>query len=412
MVNTTSLDSKHKWFRALAILFIITQVLPPINALVPIPNDYNHALFLVMATILFPNILMKKSIVSLFIYLFFAFLYFLLGNAFFGGIGSVTGPLCYMTAGLFLTEYAIQYDDDYKFTRNVIIIMIVSNVFMAIISIPEILVMPNILRYTFSSDTRGDFTAISRFLISYNTCHGLVLLFPAMIFICRKYFKKNKKLFWFWLISTLILFVIVYLSNATTALIVSIFIIILSFILRGEVVNSRSVAMVFVAGVIALILSSKSVMIPILDFIQSKMDETWSNYYKIDDIKQGMMYGESSGDVENRRVLYEQSIDLFIESPIIGTRHPEMIGHHSWFVDRLACLGIFLIIPLVLVFRYHIRAVYKDLIHGKIVYILGTVALIILLFAKNDFGVGSWLYGFAFLPLFCRYVDYVVDKIK
>lgn len=347
--------------------------------------------------------------VWLYVYIGIAFLFFLGGNDYYGQIGRVTNPLLDMGAGLLLAEYVLRYDVDYKYTRRIVFVVIVSNVVMSIITIPQVYVFPNIIRIA-SKDYAADKISIAlNWLISYQTCHGLPFLFAPLIFLCRSFLKVNKKLFWFWSISTIILFYIVYLSNATTALLVSTLVIIVGFFSRSEKFSQRSILSLCLFGLLFIILSSPTVLAPILDFIQGNMDESWSNYHKVDELRQNVLYGNTEGDLEARGILYKTSFELFVESPIIGTARPQDISHHSWFLDNLACFGIFLIIPVIMVLVSNIKAIYKNLIHSKVVYAYGVTAWILLIVLKNEFGQGTWLYGFAFLPFLCRYIDYIID---
>lgn len=410
MVLTGS-SSKHKTFWFLSLWFILTQTFPPINLLLPIPGVLHFPIFIGITMLLFPKLMFKKSMVCLYAYIGFAFLFFLTGNDYYGKIGRVTNPLLDMGAGLLIAEYVLKYDTNYRYTRWIIYVVIISNVIMSIISIPKVYLFPNIIRISskeYAADII-DYTGL-KWLISYQTCHGLPFLFAPLILLCRNMLKINKRLFFFWCVSTIILCYILYLSNATTALLISILFIAMGLFSEHERFSSRSLLFLALGGLMIIIISSTSILIPILDFVQGNMDESWSNYHKLEDIKQQILYGSSEGDVEARGTLYETSFKLFLESPIIGTTRPQDISHHSWFLDNLACFGIILILPLVLILFNNVKSIYKNLRHSKVAYVYGVAAWFLMLILKNEFGQGTWLYGFAFLPLICRYIDYMKDN--
>ena len=133
-----------------------------------------------------------------------------------------------------------------------------------------------------------------------------------------------------------------------------------------------------------------------------------SNYKKINDIKDSFIYGDSYGSVGARDDLYRDSFTLFLESPIIGTTKGDMIGLHSYFLDRLAALGILLIIPLILMFVSHIKSIYQRLDRTRIIYLIGCMTYIIMLSLKMN-STGTFLFAFAILPLFCFYIENVLN---
>ena len=411
-MRSINLFNKHGIFCIVSTWFILTQTLPFFNVYVPVSPVLIYPIFLAICFMLFPGLFEKKTIKYQFFYVLIAFFFFLLGNPFYGQIGRVTTPLLLMTAGLVIIEYTLKYDLDYKYTRLVVYTVILTNIIMTILSYPQILAFPNIIRYAFSSAYSDRYMNEIPWLIQYETCHGLPLLFAPLAFLCRRLFQKKVFLFWLFLLIAFVLFGIVYLSNATTALILASLMIILGYFFDYEEINRKNAYGVIFIFLLGLLLTSKTVMIPILDGVQTVMDESWSNYHKIEELKTNLLTGESEGDLEEREDMYTSSLMLFGESPIIGTSKPEKLSHHSFFLDRLACLGIFLVIPLALVFVYNYKSVFKGLVHAKIVYMYGFFGWMLLLTLKADFGQGSWLYGFAFLPLFCRYVDYTIDNKK
>ena len=400
---------KHSIYRIITFLFVLTQTLPFINLYIPIRTVWHFPLFLAASFLLFPNLISRRSVVALFCYIIIAFLFYLSGNPFYDGIGSVTTPLFLMTSGLVMSEYATKYDYEYKFTRLIVMTVIIANVIMSVISIPQIIIFPNIIRYTFSVEYMDNYADLAPWLITYQTCHGLPLLLAPLAFLCRRLFKNNKIKFLFYLSVAGVLLSIVYLSNATTALLIAIMMVFLAVFFNYEKITRKSLSTILIIGLLGLIFSSQSVMIPVLNGVQGMMDDRGSNYHKIDEIKKGMITGESEGDLGERKDLYETSALLFLQSPIVGTTEPEKISNHSWFLDRLACLGLFLIVPLILVFKYNIKFCMEGLIHTRVVYMYGIMGWFLMLILKNDFDQGSWLYGFAFLPLLCRYVDYMID---
>lgn len=414
MIAKSTYINKHRIYGLVTIWFILTQTLPFFNLFVPVPMLYQYPIFLFFSLILFPELFFKRSLICLYVFLFFAFLLHFLGNAFYFGIGTITKPLFFMTGALVIAEYTIKYDKDYKYTKMVVFIVILANSVMTFLSYPQIVIFPNVIRYTFSMEHMDDYIDQAPWLITYQTCHGLSLLMAPLAFMIRKSFHVSNTRFIFYLFITIVLFSIIYLSNATTALIIAIMLLLMGFLIRNEKLNNKRITTFAVAClVLGLLSTSKSVMIPLLEGLQSTMDERSSNYGKIEEFKHNLRTGEREGDMGEREQLYSTSLELFISSPIIGTNEPERISNHSWFFDRLACHGIFFIIPLILLFVNHVNLISRSLVHSKVAYTYSIIGWFMLLMLKNDFDYGSWLYGFAILPLLCRYLDYLIDyKLK
>jgi hypothetical protein len=371
------------------------------------------AFYVLLAILFFPSLLTKKTIISLILFAGVNFFFYLRGNEFYSGINTVIVPFLVMLSGLLISEYAIKYDKDYKFTKLVFTTVIAANVFMAVISIPQLMFAPNIIRGAeLNNSTDESMRTVYAWVMSYGTVHGIPLLMAPLTFLCL-YLYRNGKRYKKWSFITLLLLYVVFRSNATTAFILSVFLILTSVFLNAEEFNEKLLNKLAVTLALLFIFGQPEVIVTSLDVAQETMDERGSNYKKIDELEDELMYGDSDGDWRKRVELYETSSTLFMESPLFGTKTPEMISRHTWIVDRLALFGLVFSIPIVMLFYYYFRQMYSNLIHTKVTFAYGFIGLMFMLYMKNDFGQGTWLYGFAFLPLMCRYVDYMIDyKLK
>ena len=401
--------NRHIIFYIIAILFVLTQTIPPVNIIMPFNPSVEFAVFDVITLLLFSNLLLKKSVIAMFLYGLIMFLYYLAGNAFFDTIATVIVPFLVMLSGLLLIEYTLAYDNkNYVFTRIIIMVVIFSNIIMTIISIPQVFLIPNIIRPSSQDLIYGEEEYY--WIIKYATCHGLTFFFAPLMFLCRKTYHNNKWLCLFWFLVSALLLYIVFLSNATTPLLISIVMIVFGLVFKGEKITNKTVWAIILVGIVFLFVSQPKVTVPIINTAQQLMNPASRNYTKMDEIRDAVIYGDSDGDLGARQDLYATSTDLFIESPLTGTYSPERISHHSWIIDRLACFGIILFIPIFLIFYFHIKSTYKRFTHTKLIYSISFLGFIIMLILKNEFGAGTWLYGFAFLPVLCRYIDYVIDN--
>lgn len=401
---------KHHLFLVISILLVLTQTLPPFNALIPVRDSIIYSIYIVFSLVLFPSLITRRSLIALFVYIFILLLFYLLGNSFYEDVNAVLIEPFTMLVGLIFIEYALKYDGEYKFTRWIVFSFVIADVIMSIISIPALQIQPNIIRMSGKRDVYEMYSNLFSFVIQYQTVHGLPFLFAPLIFLCRKCFKGNKKMFFFWGTVTMILFYIIIRSNAATSLILSALMIIIGFLFNIERFSGKIVARLVILGVLFFIFMQPSIVDTLLSSVQEQMDPDGMSYKRMGELKESIIYGESEGDLESRQGLYNQSLTLFIESPLWGTSSPERIGMHAWVIDRLALLGLLFIGPLIAVFRHFYIVVNHNLKHTKVIFTCGFASMLLLLSLKNSFGQGSWLYGFAFLPLLCRYIDFVVDN--
>lgn len=389
-------------------MFILTQVFPPINILMPYTGAIQVAIFVIVFLFLCPVLIGSKCIVWLFVSLFISLVYYLMGNAYLATINDLLVPFLQMLSGLLIAEYAIKYDSKYVFTRIVVFTIIVANVILALITIPQLMLFPHLLRDSYSSESEG--LEMFIWIMSYSTIHGIPLLIAPLGCLCIKMWHINKIKFLIWVAISGVLLAVVYFSNATTALFISIIALALAFFCRFEKFTRKNLTRLGLLGILSIILMQPAISVPIIRALQNTMDPLSTNYEKMSEIENSIVYGEQEGDLGGRIELYESSQKLFWESPLWGTSSPERIGRHSWIMDNLALYGIMFIIPLFFVFYFNFKTSYCHLKYTQVTYSLGVVCWLLLLYLKAGFGHGSWLYGFACLPLMCRYIDFIVDS--
>jgi hypothetical protein len=242
-------------------------------------------------------------------------------------------------------------------------------------------------------------------VIGYGLIHGISIIFAPLCFLIKKEYFNNKLLAFIWLLVIILLLYIVYLSNASTAFIISIFSLLSGLFINYSDFSRKNFFKTLTFITTLILLFNKTTIIVFLDSIQPLFNEMGGNYAKIGDIKDYFIYGEADGGIIARESLYNLSIKEFLKSPIFGTNSPEKIGLHSYFLDRLAALGLFFIIPLFLMFASHIKSIYKILNKTKVVYSISCFSYLLMLSLKNEFGTGAFLIYFAILPIFCIYID-------
>ena len=397
--------NKKVFFIILTLGFLITQVFPLIGFIFPIGNIWNLFVFVGLSLLLYPNLFLHKTIVALIIYGALTLVFCFTGNAYFHPIQAVISPLLCMLASIIIFEYSLTYDKDLKYTKAVVFTIIGLNAVMAIISIPQLITNPNLIRALDSGIASKIYS-----ITTFQTLHGLPLLFASLVFLIRRLYKNFKFGSLLLLAITVSFFLLEAYANAALAFFVSVLMVLLSLVFNIERFTRKSVLYIIVVFVSCFILIRPLVIVSIIDTAQNIMPKHGATMDRLQEIKYNLQYGESMGDLELRQDLYTQSQSLFWESPLLGTEYPEYISRHAWIWDHLAALGIILIIPLVLVFVFHIKRAYNSLKYSKVPYTIGLVALFMLLYYKNEFEIGTWLYAFTALPLLNRYTDNIIEK--
>lgn len=400
---------RHTLFKYSTIILLVFLLFPPIWVYMPFSQALVLLLFVGFFIVLFPSLIKEKSIIFLFIYTFITLLLYYDGNDFYTPINAVVIPLLNVLSALLITGYAFKYNN-VTYIKSIIFISFFLLVLISVISIPQVFISPNIIRGASISGARGDGLLEYYWVIGYGTIHGLATIFAPLVFFVKKSFKNNKFLFIILSIVTIVLYYIVYISNATTAILIATVGVGLGLTINFTNFSRKNVLKLLLLGVMFLLLFNKATVLMILDSVQPLLTEGGSNFKKISDIKDSIIFGETSGSVGARDVLYFQSKQLFFESPLFGTSKPHLIGEHSYFLDRLAALGIVFFIPLLLMFATHIKTVYKKLKYTKVVYVIGCGSYLLMLYLKNSFGSGSFLFAFAILPLLCIYIEDIINK--
>lgn len=403
--------NKHLIFKIVSIWFLITQTFPPYDYFIHMKGVITIGLFIIVAVVLFPSLLSQKSIIALFLYSLAVYFVFLRGNAYYDSIARVIVPSLTILSALIITEYTFRYDVEFKYTKSILITVLVTNMIMILISIPQLAINPNIIRGASTFGVEGREEMVYYWIISYATIHGLPCLFAPLVLLCKKFYHQDKKKMIIYGFITFTLFYIVYKSNATTPLLLSVIMIFLGLFFNFKKFNLGNVLKIIILSAFIGMVLSASIMVPVLNTAQNFMDPSGSNYKKIEEIKDSFIYGDSDGDMEVRQNLYKQSKDLFFAEPFTGTSQSNLISMHTWILDQLACMGIILFSTFIFLAYYHVKRVFGSLNATRSMYLWSIVAMFAMLYLKNSFGSGTWLYGFAFLPLLCRYVDFIIINI-
>ena len=290
------------------------------------------------------------------------------------------------------------YNQDWTGIKIVLItgitILLVSTIFSIIYSGSQPDLVRQYVLYSSEQDIEGVKLGQRLGIANYGMIHGIPTLLPVFVYL----FKKEKTLFLkiLWLSLIAVFYYLIIVSGFGTALILSTFILIASFLVSE---NRRKNLLLF--GILILIgalFINKDFIINSLDYIKGHFENS-AIYDKIVDIQYSIRTNDFEGQLNTRGNLYADSWNTFSKYPIFGSAQQSDAGGHLFIADFLAWFGLVGTLPLILFFYYSFRRIYLIIEnHQKIYYILSLLPFIILSFVKAVPFFEQILYLFVFIP--------------
>ena len=236
-------------------------------------------------------------------------------------------------------------------------------------------------------------------LSSYGLPHAIPVFIPALVFMIK---RQTGKLRCGGVILLLMSLLLVYVSNSSTALILSLIVTLMSLFIYGK----RRSHMILLFVIIIPLVLSQTAQIKMLEAVSALTQNNSLLEIKRMDIEESIMYGEGQGGVAERQSLYKTSFDTFLENPIMGVNEKKY-GGHSALLDRLAVLGLLGFIPLCLIlYRTYTFTLRFLTIDSRVYYKMGFLMGIIMMLAKNMFGWALLFSMFFLLPILLILQDY------
>ena len=298
---------------------------------------------------------------------------------------------------------------DYKRLKMLLIFILFISFILSITSIPQLYADPMLLREEFKEED-GALAAIyaRRWLSTYGKAHSLPFIFPPLVYIIKNSINNNKRKILFFLFF-LIYFMFILLSSATGAILITVFAIGVSFLIRTNKSIKYNLLMLFLISLPALLLLNNDILYYSLDMIQPLFRGS-STYNKINLIKLFLENDSLEGGFGVRNNLHGISWNTFLDNFLLGTNKDSEIGHHSFFLDRLALLGMVGFIPLILFLLSYVRKIYNILNKTKLYYLVGVFSYFLMFSIKNPFSFEMWLYALFVLPGLCFYSETLLNK--
>lgn len=238
----------------------------------------------------------------------------------------------------------------------------------------------------------------------YSMPHALPILIPPIVMWLKK--KDLKSLVRLLTMALLLLvLLLIWTSGTTTPLLLAFLALVSSFFSSQRFTIKKNIRVLLIVSLLAIPMTFDTVQLNIIYYLEQVMPMDNSNYGKLQDFEDGVIYGnESAGDLTARKNLYEQSFTAFINSPILGVNDRNEIGGHSIILDRLAMFGMVGIVPYILFFIMMFRDMYCCTVSKKRIFIIiGIVSFVAMMFLKNI--LGHWMYCtvLVLLPLMVNY---------
>ena len=250
---------------------------------------------------------------------------------------------------------------------------------------------PYIIRMAASNEQlNSSLTALG--VMNYGLPHALSFIVPGLVVGFKMLKSKYMRLICLLFIA--IVFIMIYFSGSTTAMILSIGGLMLSFFFSGKETNSGLLIKVLAVVLFLFIVSETNLLGTLFNLSQGITADT-AFQEKIDDFE------SASGDTQftGRSSLFMKSFDVFLHNPFWGSVDGE-VGGHNYFIDMLASVGIVGFIPLCIYIYLIIKDIYFSLSKKtRFYYLVGAILFIMMGFMKNIWGMESFLMAFFLLPV-------------
>ena len=346
---------------------------------------------------------------------------FFAGDKYFSNANSLMIGFIGFYVSLSMSYYVFQ-NKDYDLLKKIVLTLLIVLLWTTVATAYFDISSPGLVRYAYGA-AQSDHSEETLFnpmyalgLSSYALPHCLPVLIPAFVLGLRNTaLAKIQRIIA--LLAMGCCLILTYFSGASGPMLVSIVIVLISFVVRKGSVSSNIA--IFVVGllVVAPFLFNEELLLGVLDWFDGFVGTESYFHKKIGDIQDSIVYGDTYGDVDARGNLYSMTIAAIFDNPIIGAQ--EGMGHHSALLDRFASLGLVGFIPLICLLVLQTKYILRKLpsqIH--IYYYVGLLAAFMMLISKNITGWGMWFFLFAAMPFLIVYfsnaseLNSFVNKIR
>lgn len=319
----------------------------------------------------------------------------------------------------FMVYYALKDDRTRKFKILIIILFSCIIVVYATQTFRFYLTTPGIMRWAAMERNYDDasvFFALG--LAPYAFSHGLSCIIPAFVLGLKK--QDNTRFIKFFSLTMLLCsFLLIYVTEATGALIVALFSMICALLSKiGSVKNSVQ-KLIIVSLLMVPIIVSETVQIGIIHSVRSVVSTESDYLTKLDDLEHNITSDTKvgEGDIQTRSELLDNTMESIFESPIIGVSD-KTFGNHNALLDRWAQYGVIAFLPIVFYIIWMIKFTWRYIPDNcRIFYLIGVFANLLMMFSKSMFAWYQWFSFLVVLPImiyFCGNIknEYIIKRIE
>lgn len=264
-----------------------------------------------------------------------------------------------------------------KLGNQLLIIYVVMTIITCITTYIGYDVFPNASRELVSLDTdSSDYQTYMKLNIGgFSFIYTLVFLNILVIYSIKnyKFFKRGKSVAMFNIIFLIIIGLVIYKSQYTTAILI--YSISLLFLLSGRRFNFKYISTLICISVI-IVLLFKAPIAGIMESLSEKV-ESYDVSQRLYDLSRFLVgdYTSDNSDLDARRDTYMTSLNTFLNNPF-GVWSNRGNGGHSFVLDNIARFGI-LGVALVIIMLYKLYRLYIFPIINNNIYGYASVLLII-----------------------------------
>jgi len=341
--------------------------------------DGGRALMILIPTVLiivFDHLFTRKSFLPVMAYVGVALLLLFMGSEYF----TIPTLLQILFAYACFEHYLKTRDEAYA--KIVLTALYGSLMLMVFASLPQFIAMPNLSRLMIEAEENRIDNSLLFWTISYPDIHSLPIYSISLFFVVKdKRFNTWFRLFAF--VSILTIFVLLIYADSTTALLLNVGIFAAMFLYNPHSKMSSNVLRLIGAGITALIVLNKTVLVGLLSLIQPVFAGS-STYVKIDEMILLLSGQGSSGDLELREDLLNRSINSFMSNPLFPEMDMDKIGSHNVLIDHIVAMGLIPGLTFVWFIIDRIRRPIRYLSsQNKAYYYIAVFAFLTMGFAKN-----------------------------
>lgn len=257
------------------------------------------------------------------------------------------------------------------------------------------LVFPGVMRFAaMANNYDAALPFFLRGLAPYSFPHAITCVLPAFVLGLKVPNQSRFK----WIICAVALAmstVLIYITQATGALIVALFALICSGISKIGSIHTNLEKLIWVSVVVLPLALSQTIQIALLEGVANFVGDDSHYISKIDEMEQSVTgEGETEGDINYRGNLLELTLSAIISHPIFGITDRKY-GHHNALPDRWALYGIVGFLPLVLYFYFQTKYTMQKIPEQhQTFYLIGVASNLLMLFSKDML---TWYQLFCFI---------------